>query len=323
MITQSRPENPRPSVVLSVVVPVFNEATNVLPLVEAVRPVLDALGMTYEVILVDDGSSDGTWPMIRKMAQEDGHIKGLSLSRNFGHQNALFAGMHIASGEAIVTMDGDLQHPPATIPGLVAAWRNGYKIVDTKRSQSADTTIAKRVTSRWFYRAFSLLSGMPMEEGKSDFRLVDRQVAEAMKMMRDADLFLRGIAHWVGFPRTTIAYQAAERHSGRSKYGFTKMLRFAVSSLFAFSIVPLRLGIWVGLATSGIAFLELIYIIIRYFQGESVAGWASTLTVISFMFGVLFVLIGLIGAYLGSIFETLKNRPRFLVNESVNLFDEH
>ena len=307
--------------VLSIVVPMFNEATNVFPLLDALRPVLDALDEPYEILLMDDGSKDGTWPMIQKAAGEDPRVKGLSLSRNFGHQNALFAGLHFAAGDAVITMDGDLQHPPQKIPELVACWRKGFKIVDTKRRQSTDTTLLKRLTSRWFYRLFSLLSGMPMEEGKSDFRLVDRQVVEVMKDMRDADLFLRGIAHWVGYPRITVEYQAAERFTGKTKFNLWRMLRFAVSSLFAFSLVPLRLGIWVGLATSAIAFLELVYIMIAYFRGESVAGWASTLTVMSFMFGVLFILLGLIGAYLGSIFETLKNRPRFLVNESTSVLE--
>ncbi len=304
---------------LSIVVPVFDEEGNIQPLLEAIRKTLAALGITYEVILVDDGSGDGTWALIKQESSRDDTIKGVSLSRNFGQQNAIFTGLHYCSGGAIITMDGDLQHPPETIPELFEAWRQGFKVVETSRIQSEDVSFFKRHTSRAFYRVFSLLSGMPLSKGSSDFRLIDAKVAEAIIEMRDTDLFLRGISHWVGFPRKTISYKASIRHTGKTKFGTLKMIRFAVSSLFSFSTIPLRMGIWLGLFTSVLAFAELLYIFIRYLQGASVPGWASTLTVISFMFGVLFIMVGILGAYLGSIFETVKRRPRFLVNETSGL----
>jgi dolichol-phosphate mannosyltransferase len=304
------------SPIVSVVVPMYNEEGNIALLLDSLRDELGMLEVPYEIILVDDGSQDQTWAKIEKASAQDPRIKGISFSRNFGHQNAIFAGLHYCRGSAIVTMDGDLQHPPATIPELFHAWKDGFKVVETRRIESRDITAFKRLTSSWFYRAFSFLSGLPMATGTSDFRLMDHQVAEAMTEMKDADLFLRGIAHWVGFRKTTIPYQAAPRHSGETKYSLFKMIRFAAASVFSFSTVPLRLGIWLGIITSGLAFLELIYILIKYASGDSVAGWASTLTVISFMFGILFILIGVIGAYLGNLCDTLKNRPRFLVDKT-------
>ena len=307
---------------LSIVVPLFEEEENVRPLLESLRGALAKLHILYEVVLVDDGSKDGTWGLIRHESSHDRRIKGISLSRNFGHQNAIFTGLHYCSGRAIITMDGDLQHPPETIPQMFDAWLRGYKVVETSRTESEDSPILKRLTSRAFYRMFSLLSGMPLDKGSSDFRLIDKKVAEAIIAMRDTDLFLRGISHWVGFPRVTIPYKAAVRHAGKTKFGPLKMLHFAVSSLFSFSTIPLRLGIWLGLMTSILAFCELVYIFIRYLQGASVPGWASTLTVVSFMFGVLFIMVGILGAYLGSIFDTVKKRPRFLVNETAGFSND-
>lgn len=302
--------------VLSIVIPLYNEEDNIHVLLGAIREAVAKIKVTYELILVDDGSYDRTWDLIREASSEDPRIKGVLLSRNFGHQNAIFTGLHYASGHAIVTMDGDLQHPPDVIPELFSAWRKGFRVVETSRIESEDASLFKKLTSRVFYKVFSALSGLPMSKGSSDFRLLDERVAHVMKEMKDSDLFLRGISQWVGFPRTTIPYKAAVRFAGKTKFSLMKMIRFAVASLFSFSIIPLRFGIWLGLITSGLAFAELVYILIRYIQGESVPGWASTLTVISFMFGILFVLVGIIGAYMGSIFETVKNRPRFLVNET-------
>jgi len=308
---------------LSVIVPVFNEEGNIDVLLKALVDSLSKLNILYEVILVDDGSRDETWSAIELATSKDSHIKGLSLSRNFGHQNAILAGIQHSSGSAIVTMDGDLQHPPEKIGSLLSLWRKGYKIVNTQRIDSRDTTILKRVTSRWFYRFFSWISGMPMAKGTSDFRLIDKQVAGVLCGVRDADLFLRGIVHWVGFPTTSVAYEAGERHSGTTKFSVMKMVRFSIAAVISFSLVPLKLGVYLGLFTSLLAFTELTYILVKYFQGATVPGWASLLTIISFMFAVLFILIGIVGAYLGSLFEVVRDRPRFLVNEKSGFSDDH
>ncbi len=306
---------------LSIVIPLCNEEGNVALLLERLRDVLQPFGVPYEVILVDDGSCDATWSIVREAAAADDHVKGLSLSRNFGHESAMFAGLYHSSGEAVVTMDGDLQHPPSLVPELFRAWQDGNKVVETQRLENEDASIIRRTTSRGFYKAFSFLSGLPMAQGTSDFHLVDRQVVDTILQMKDAELFLRGITHWVGFRKTIIPYRAVSRHSGETKYSLVTMVRLAGSSLFSFSMVPLQLGIWMGLITSGLAFLELIYILVTYFRGDTVPGWASTLTIISFMFGILFILVGIIGAYLGRVLETLKNRPYFIVQDQLGFRD--
>jgi len=307
---------------LSVVVPLLNEEENVAVFLDVLQTTLNRLDLLYEIILVDDGSQDGTWQAIKHAAAINRCIKGISFSRNFGNQNALFAGLMHASGRAIVTMDGDLQHPPETIADLYQAWKKGYKVVNTVRIDSKKTSFFKRASSRWFYRVFSALTSIQMSRGSSDFQLIDEQVLRAIKDMRDADVFLKGVTHWVGFPRTTVTYQASDRYSGTSKWGVIKLFRYSIGAIVSFSSVPLKLGIWVGLLTGCLAFAEVVFIVIRYFQGLTLPGWSEILTVISFMFGMLFFLVGLIGLYLGRMHEILKNRPRFLVNESVGFISE-
>ena len=301
----------RPTV--SVVAPMFNEADNVGPFVAAVVAALS--DVSYEVVLVDDGSVDETWTRIDDCCGENRCVRGVRLSRNFGHQNALFAGMSMAKGRAVVTMDGDLQHPPSVIPEMLAAWHDGSSIVYTERRDSADASFFKRLTSRWFYAVFSWLSGVRLRPGSSDFRLVDERVLNAMLGMGDRDLFLRGVVSWLGFPSTTIPFQAARRHAGKTKFGFGRMLRFSMDALLGFSTLPLRLGVWIGFFTALLAFAEICYIVVQYLRNLTVPGWASVMTLMSLLFAVLFVLIGIIGAYIARIYEILKTRPRFVVAE--------
>ncbi len=295
----------------------YNEESNIDPFVDRVSAVLEEAGLNYEILLVDDGSRDGTWAAIGRAAARNPSVRGVSLSRNFGHQGALFAGLNHARGAAIVSMDGDLQHPPETIPLLVAAWREGVKVVNTRRLDSADTGLFKRFTSRAFYVLFSRLSGVQMEAGASDFRLLDHSARDALVGMGDTDLFIRGLVSWLGFTTRTVPYQARNRHSGVPKFTLKKMLRFSSGALLSFSVLPLRLGIGVGFVTSVLSFLELCYILFTYFCGRAIPGWASVMTVMSLMFGILFVLLGIIGAYLGKIYEILKNRPRFVIERTV------
>lgn len=314
MVTQLNPIGKQP--VLSIVAPLFNEFGNVQPFVRSVEAVISHVEPSYEIILVDDGSSDGTWERIVSLSERDNHLFGLSLSRNFGHQGALFAGLQHARGACVVSLDGDLQHPPEVIAELLQKWKEGYQVVNTRRLDSADTSIFKRISSRFFYWLFSKLSGVGMEAGSSDFRLLDRRAVDALCRMSDADLFIRGLVNWLGFRSTTVTYQAADRHSGSTKFTMRRMLRFSVGALLSFSVLPLRLGIWIGFLTSLLAGAEICYIVVQYFRGITVAGWASVMTVLSFMFGVLFILIGIIGTYLGKIYEVLKSRPRYVVGDT-------
>ena len=300
---------------LSVVAPMYNEEGNIAAFVAAVEKSAASIGVPFEIVLVDDGSSDGTWSQI--VAHSKGHasVRGARLARNFGHQGALLAGLTEARGKAVISMDGDLQHPPELIPELFARWREGYKVVSTERADAADSSLFKRTTSRWFYGVFSRLTGVAMAPGNSDFRLLDRSAVKALCEMNDVDLFIRGSVTWLGFRSVTLPYRAAKRFSGTTKYSLKKMLRFASGAILSFSLAPLRLGIWIGFLTSGFAVLEFVYILVQYQRGATITGWASVMTFLSLMFGILFVLLGVIGTYLGKIFELLKNRPKFLIGD--------
>jgi glycosyltransferase involved in cell wall biosynthesis len=306
-------------VILSIVVPLFNEESNVKPLVHELVSVADGLQVPYEIILVDDGSSDATWDRIKEVAADGACVIGISLLRNFGHQHALLAGLTYSHGQAILSMDGDLQHPPRLIPDLFEAWRSGYIVVNTMRRNGEAVGLFKRLTSRYFYKVFSSLSEVEISEGNSDFRLLDRCVVEALLGLRDTELFIRGAVQWLGFPSTTIAFDAGKRFSGTSKYGLRKMVKFASDAIVSFSTKPLRISIWLGFITSFLAFLEIIYVLLQYSRGETVSGWASTVGILSLLFGVLFIILGVIGSYLAWIHQALQNRPKFIIREITNL----
>lgn len=302
-------------IALSIVIPAFNEMGNIKPLVERLVPVLASLGAAFEVIFVDDGSSDGTWTRISEVAAEVPAISGVRLSRNFGHQHALLAGMSIARGDAVVSMDADLQHPPEVIPELFKRWSSGDKIVFTRRRHDKHLGFFKRVSSRYFYRVFSSLSGVPMTEGSSDFRLIDRQVLNELLRFQDVDLFLRGAVQWLGFrdAASTVEFSVGERYAEASKYTIHRMIGFASRAVVSFSTKPLIIGIWLGVATGVLAFLELAYILYQVMRGVTVPGWASTVGIVALLFGVLFVILGVIGTYLASIHSALQRRPKFVV----------
>ena len=296
-----------------------NEEGSVHPLVRELVAVLKGIGVTYEIVLVDDGSRDATWQRITRLAAESPAVIGVSLSRNFGHQRALLAGLQLARGQAVVSMDGDLQHPPELIPSLYEAWRQGYKVVNTQRRDEVVASRFKRFTSRYFYKLFSILAEVPMAEGNSDFRLLDRTAVDALVNLKAAELFLRGAVQWLGLPATEVPFQPERRIHGSSKYTLRKMLSFAGDAIISFSTKPLRIGIWLGIATSLLAFVEIAYVLARYFQGETVSGWASTVGILSFLFGVLFIILGIIGSYLAWIHQSLQNRPTVIIRDSVNL----
>lgn len=313
---------PAASPEVSIVIPAFNEDSNLRVLFEHLLPVLTELDTSWEIIFSDDGSKDRTWEVIQELHQENQYVRGIRLSRNFGHQYALFAGLQHAKGKAVISMDADLQHPPELIPELVAEWRKGNKIVKTLRLESEETTAFKTISSRLFYRLFSYLSGVKMENGMADFRLLDRQVLDEILKFGEEGLFLRGIVQWVGYPSTTVSFQCANRYSGTTKYTLRKMLRFAWHGVSSFSIVPLRFGVMLGFFASGISFLGVLYAIVaKIVDGHTVPGWASSVAIISLLFGMLFIFLGLLSEYIGRIFLEVRNRPHFLVHERVGLND--
>ncbi|MDO6444982.1 glycosyltransferase family 2 protein [Colwellia sp. 1_MG-2023] len=300
------------NIYLSIVIPLYNEEDNVDVLIDTIIQNVLPLKVSYEIILVDDGSSDNTWNKIR---QYSAPVKGVKLARNFGHQHALLAGLSESKGDAIISMDGDMQHPPSLIEKLVEKHKEGYLVVNTYRNDAHVASYFKRKTSSMFYKCFSFLTDVSMAPGTSDFRLLDKIVLKELLKLKAQDLFLRGAVEWLGFESVTIPYVAGERFSGVSKYPLSKMLNFAKGSIISFSTKPLAIGVWLGVFTSALAFLEIIYIIYQVLIGETVAGWASTVGIISFLFGVLFIMLGIIGSYLARIHVALQNRPRFIVEE--------
>lgn len=303
---------------LSVVVPMFDEQDNLTKLVERLVAVLENLETSYEIILVDDGSRDATWSRIQESSKRYQHLLGLRLARNFGHQAALLAGLRRARGQAVISLDGDLQHPPELIPKMVAAWEGGAAVVETQRHYNAQTSRFKILSSLWFYRLFSAISDVQIEPGRSDFRLLDRRALEQMLAFHQSDLFLRGVVGWLDFPSVDIEFEAANRQSGESKYTLKRMLRFARGGIVAFSTKPLHIGIGLGLVTSVLAFMYLLYGVIQFTLGNTVPGWASTLGLLSLLFGVLFIMLGIIGGYIGRIYVMLQHRPAYVIFEETS-----
>lgn len=300
---------------LSIVIPMCDEAANVEPLVACIR---QAVPDFYELLFVDDGSRDDTLRQIQRLASVESRIKCISLSRNFGHQNALMAGLEHASGDVIVTMDGDLQHPPALLPKMAELVQSGTDIVFTKRRTTAGTNAIKNGSSHLFYRVFNSLSDTKVQEGASEFKAFNRKVLETVTTFRERELFLRGLFHWIGFSTATLEYEAPARLAGRSKFSNSSMLRLALKSATAFSYKPLRISFAMGCIISLGAFLFAIFAFVQYTKGHTIPGWTSTILALMFLSGTQLITIGLLGEYIGNIYQEVKGRPRYIVNKRIN-----
>jgi len=301
---------------LSIVVPAFNESGNVKTLSERVFSVLASYDYDVEIVFVDDGSSDGTSDVVRELRSHDERIKLIVLSRNFGHQIALTAGIDHAFGDAVVTMDADLQHPPEVIPVLIEKWISGFDIVNTVRKDSEDVSAIKKVTASLFYSLINKMSGVTILRGGADFRLLDRKAADALRQLRERDRFVRGLVPWIGFRQTAIEYQAATRLSGESKYPFRRMLRFAVDGIVSFSATPLRIGFYIGVLSALIALMYAIYAIVVFAIGKTIPGWLSIVGVSLFWGGILLIMQGVTAEYVGRIYSEIKHRPLYFVSSA-------
>lgn len=303
---------------ISIVVPAYNEERNLSVLYAHLREVLGSSGEDdFELVFIDDGSTDRTWDTIASLSASDVRVRGVRLSRNFGHQSALMAGLAAARGQAVVMMDADLQHPPSVVPQLIHKWREDFQIVHAVRRDPPNVSWFKRKTSKLYYRLFSFMSGVAIEPGSADFCLLDRQVVDEVLKFEEEGLFLRGLVHWVGYATTSVPFECGERHAGTSKYSLRKMLTLGWHGVSSFSLVPLRIGIAVGLLSSTFAFFGTAYAIVGWWVDDAVVpGWASSVAMTSFLFGVLFAFLAVLAEYVGRIVVEVRRRPRFLVRET-------
>jgi dolichol-phosphate mannosyltransferase len=301
---------------ISLVVPAFNEEENLSVLVHRLMAVMERYP-SYEILIVDDGSSDQTRHVLRQLSQEYPVVRFLSFSRNFGHQMALRAGYDNARGEAVICLDADLQHPPELIPTLIDKWREGYEVVYTVRQPDPKLSWFKRTTSKYFYRMLRNVSNLKIEDGAADFRLLDRKVVNTLKQFKENDLFLRGAISWVGFRQCRILYEPAARYAGRSKYSFRKMLKLAAMGITSFSTRPLYLSVLLGFSMFLLASLfgaETLYE--HYFTNATVSGWTTLVLLMVLIGGVQFIMIGIIGVYLGKTFVEVKGRPAYIIGDT-------
>lgn len=301
---------------ISIVIPVCNEHRNVALMVEEINTTMQTVNYGYEIIFVDDGSKDATLTAIKTLIQQQHHVFYISLSRNFGHQNALKAGLDAAYGDAVISLDGDLQHPPKLIPQLIKEWENGYDIVYTVRQDHQELHMLKRKTSNLFYNVMNKLSDINLEAGTADFRLLDKKVVDICRNFSEMDLFWRGLIKWIGFKQIGIEYVPAERKFGKSKYTLKKMVQFALKGITSFSIKPLSIAIYLGFTFSLLSILFLPYALYSYWFGKTISGWVSIILAIAFFGGLQLMILGIIGMYLGKLFLQSKERPHYIIKET-------
>lgn len=296
---------------LSVVVPVFNEQLNIEKFYEEATKAIQNLDMEYELIFVDDGSKDTTPLILSRLTEQDDHVRALILARNFGHQLAITCGMDYAQGDAIITMDGDMQHPPAMIPDLVQKWREGFDVVQTVRKGTDDAGFLKRLTSKWYYILLNALSPVHITPGGSDFRLIDRRVLNTFRLFREHDRFIRGMMGDIGYKQTTLDFIAPRRFAGKSKFSGRKMLHFALDGITAFSKTPLRISFYAGLLSGLLSIIMIIHTLYSHLTGTAAPGWTTTTIMVCLMGGLQLIFLGVIGEYIGRIFEEVKQRPLY------------
>jgi dolichol-phosphate mannosyltransferase len=302
---------------LDVIVPVFNEAQGLPTFYARLLSVLETLPFSFRVIFVNDGSTDATLLVCEELRARDARVGIVNLSRNFGHQAALTAGLDHADADAIVMMDGDLQHPPEILPEFVKAWEAGAEIVQGVRGDAPDLGFLKNLTSRAFYRVMNMLSDVPIVPDAPDFRLIDARVAAAVRALREQTRFMRGIFAWVGFKQVRIPYQQAARVKGESKFGMRHMIRFATTGVLGFSMMPLRAAGAVGFCVSLLAFAYGLYAAAqRVIFDRALPGWASLAILISFLSGAQMLFIGVIGEYVGQALNEARGRPLYVVSSS-------
>ncbi len=304
---------------ISIIIPVFNEKDNIHPLLESLLPIIESY--SYEILFVNDGSRDGTDMVIQDIAQKNKNIKLLSFNRNFGHQIALMAGYSFAKGDAVISMDADLQDPPSAIPQMIEKWQQGAKIVYAKRKKRDVDSVFKKKTAEIFYRFMNMLSDIKIPENVGDFRLLDRSAVDYLKTLPEHAPFLRGLVAWGGYQEDYVYFDREERHSGKTHYSISKMVNFALDGITSFSVKPLRLATYMGFTAGSFGFLGIIYAVIGKFflPIPWVTGWTGIFVGIMFIGGVQLITIGIIGEYISKIYLEVLRRPHFILKEKINV----
>jgi polyisoprenyl-phosphate glycosyltransferase len=308
-----------PCKLVSVVVPVYNEAEVIGEMYRRLTGAASSLPeLDYELVVVDDGSRDSSYQDLLTLARTDPRLRVLKLSRNFGHQTAITAGVDVARGDAVVVIDADLQDPPEVIPQLVARWREGFDVVYGVRAARPGETMMKLVTASMFYRMMHRVTNISIPVDAGDFRLMSRRAADQLRAMREKDRFVRGLVSWIGFRQTGVEYHREARFAGTTKYPFRKMLKFATDGLTSFSTLPLKLATWLGYLASAFAFIYLASVFVQKAMGKTVEGWATIMVAMLFMGGVQLICLGIMGEYIGRIFTEAKQRPLYVIEEFIN-----
>jgi dolichol-phosphate mannosyltransferase len=303
-------------VTFSIVAPIFNELDNLPDLYRRVGEVMSAMRGTWELVLVDDGSTDGSTERILQLAKQDKHVRPVIFARNFGHQVAITAGWDYARGDAVVIIDADLQDPPETIPDLITKWREGYEVVYAVRAEREGETWFKKTTAALFYRIVHRITDVKIPVDTGDFRLMDRKVVDVLKTMHERHRFPRGMSAWVGFRQIGVPYKRAARHAGVTKYPFKKMLKLALNAITGFSYFPLQLATYFGFTAAGLAIIAIpVVIFLRLVGHGTFLGQATTLIAVLFLGGVQLISLGMLGEYLGRIYDEVKGRPLYIVRE--------
>jgi polyisoprenyl-phosphate glycosyltransferase len=306
----------------SFVLPVFDEAGNLVELHRRLTEVTAGLDGEWEIIFVDDGSRDASLEIIRRLCAVDPRCRYLHFSRNFGHQAAITAGLDVAEGDAVIVMDSDLQHPPELVPEMIDRWREGYDIVFAIRQDRSGESWFKKKASVAFYKLLRRLSGNDMAPNAGDFRLIDRSALKAFRRLRESNRYLRGMFHWIGFRQIGVPYGYFERYAGVRKYTFRRMVRLALDGLTSFTNAPLHLALYVGFAMAGLAFLTAIFAVVSKLIGlDLVPGWVSIMAGMSFIGGIQLSVLGVIGLYIGRMYDEVKRRPLYVVGESGGFMD--
>ena len=303
---------------ISILLPVLNEEANIEPVYLAITNIFNNLSeYQFEIIFVDDGSTDNTLQVLKELSDWANNVFYVSFSRNFGKDNALMAGLQYCTGDAVITMDADLQHPPEMIPGLIAAWQQGYEVVYTYReNKNQHAGFFNQISSKLFYNTVNKLSEVQLENGIADFRIIDKKVVHTMAKLTESNPFFRGLVKWVGFKQKAIPYTPDNRKNGETKYSNWSLIHLAMTGITSFSTKPLSFAIYLGFFFSFASLLYIPYVLYSYYAGLAISGWASIIVTIAFFGGLQLMILGIIGLYLGKSFMQSKNRPRYIISSA-------